>query len=97
MTASWYGGDRNTLASAIAFGLWEWFEHSYALDSTQTWLPLYIGVTERTMGDDQRAEEMLRRGLEAEPDSGAFSSSPQRWPTDTQAGTRLRWPCSSRR
>ena len=47
---------------------WEWFERSYTLDPTNTWIPLYIGVTERTIGNHERAEKMFRRGLEDHPD-----------------------------
>jgi tetratricopeptide (TPR) repeat protein len=52
---------------------WEWFERSYALDPTNPWMPLYIGVTERTLGNHERAEELLRRGLEARPDNRYLS------------------------
>jgi tetratricopeptide (TPR) repeat protein len=48
---------------------WEWFERSYALDSTNTWMPLYLGVTERVLGNHERAEQRLRRGLEAHPEN----------------------------
>jgi tetratricopeptide (TPR) repeat protein len=48
---------------------WEWFEKSYALDSTNTWMPLYIGVTERTLGNHDRAEKLLRHGLETHPNN----------------------------
>jgi tetratricopeptide (TPR) repeat protein len=48
---------------------WEWLERSYALDPTNTWMPLYIGATERTLGNHDRAEELLRRGLEDHPDN----------------------------
>jgi tetratricopeptide (TPR) repeat protein len=52
---------------------WEWFDRSYALDPTNPWMPLYIGVTERTLGNHERAEELLRRGLESHPDNRYLS------------------------
>jgi tetratricopeptide (TPR) repeat protein len=60
----WMGIEMGDYAAA-----WYWFERSYTLDPTNTWMPLYIGVTERTLGNHERAEEMLRRGLEHHPDN----------------------------
>jgi quinol monooxygenase YgiN/tetratricopeptide (TPR) repeat protein len=51
------------------------FERAYALDSTDTWMPLYIGVAERTLGNSARAEEMLRRGLEAHPNNRSLNAN----------------------
>jgi tetratricopeptide (TPR) repeat protein len=53
----------------------EGFERAFGLDPTDTWMPLYIGVTERTLGTYVRAEEMLRRGLEAHPENRSLNAN----------------------